>query len=163
MVQPCFLFLSINPKVYTNAPGSTIIDSISIKFDIGVGFSNGWAEFAPKKPPPFVPICLIDSRAATGPIAISCILPSIVVTVLVPDKVCGTPWLTKRIPTIIDSGNKTLVVTLVISTKKFPIPFLPIIPLIKAIAAEKPVAADVNIIKIITIIWLKWESPDSPL
>jgi len=36
-----------------------------------VGFSKGVVEFAPLKPPPLVPICLMDSREATGPIAIS--------------------------------------------------------------------------------------------
>ena len=33
----------------------------------GFGFSNGCAEFGPKKPPPLVPSCLIDTSAATGP------------------------------------------------------------------------------------------------
>ena len=32
-----------------------------------LGFSKGCAEFAPKKPPPFVPKCLIGIIAATGP------------------------------------------------------------------------------------------------
>ena len=29
----------------------TEIDHICVRFDSGVGFSNGWAELAPKKPP----------------------------------------------------------------------------------------------------------------
>ena len=40
-------------------------------FANGVGFSNGWAEFALKNPPPFVPSCLIASWLATGPRAIT--------------------------------------------------------------------------------------------
>ena len=32
-----------------------------------LGFSNGWAELALKKPPPLVPSCLIASWLATGP------------------------------------------------------------------------------------------------
>ena len=31
------------------------------------GGAEGWAEFAPKKPPPLVPKCLIGRTAATGP------------------------------------------------------------------------------------------------
>ena len=36
-----------------------------------VGFSNGWAEFALKNPPPLVPSILIASWDATGPWAIT--------------------------------------------------------------------------------------------
>ena len=36
------------------------------------GFSNGWAAFIPKNPPPLVPSILIDSKAATGPTAMVC-------------------------------------------------------------------------------------------
>ena len=43
--------------------------SISTKFESGVGFSNGCAEFALKKPPPFVPSCLIAICDAAGPSA----------------------------------------------------------------------------------------------
>jgi K+-transporting ATPase ATPase A chain len=41
-------------------------------FTSAVGFSNGWAELALKKPPPLVPSSLIASCEATGPIPISC-------------------------------------------------------------------------------------------
>ena len=44
--------------------------SISTKFVKPVGFSNGCAELALKKPPPLVPSSLIASCEATGPIAI---------------------------------------------------------------------------------------------
>jgi len=43
------------------------IVSISIRFVMGVGFSNGCALFALKKPPPLVPNSLIISCDATGP------------------------------------------------------------------------------------------------
>ncbi len=43
------------------------IDSISTKLLSGVGFSNGCAELALKKPPPLVPSILIASWEATGP------------------------------------------------------------------------------------------------
>ena len=45
----------------------------------GVGFSNGWAALALKKPPPLVPSCLIASCDATGPSARVCFAPSSVV------------------------------------------------------------------------------------
>ena len=52
------------------AIGSMTIEAIDSRLLQGLGFSNGWAEFGPKKPPPFVPACLIATRAATGPRAI---------------------------------------------------------------------------------------------
>lgn len=39
-----------------------------------VGFSNGWAEFIPKKPPPLVPSIFIGTNAANGPTTIVCCL-----------------------------------------------------------------------------------------
>ena len=48
----------------------------------GVGFSNGCAELALKKPPPLVPSILMASCDATGPCAIVCFAPSSVVTVV---------------------------------------------------------------------------------
>ena len=47
--------------------GISRIASISRKFDSGVGFSNGCAELTLKKPPPFVPSCLIAICDAAGP------------------------------------------------------------------------------------------------
>ncbi|MMZ71081.1 hypothetical protein D1872_343180 [compost metagenome] len=58
------------PYIKGSAAEMAHIDRISITLVSGLGFSNGCAEFAPKKPPPFVPKCLIDSNEATGPIAI---------------------------------------------------------------------------------------------
>ena len=49
------------------------------KVDERVGFSNGCAELALKKPPPLVPSILIASCEATGPTAIVCFAPSSVV------------------------------------------------------------------------------------
>ena len=50
--------------------GIAKISNIERKFVSGVGFSNGCAALALKKPPPLVPSCLIASCEATGPIAI---------------------------------------------------------------------------------------------
>ena len=41
-----------------------------------LGFSNGCAELALKKPPPLVPSCLITSWLAIGPIEMTCLTPS---------------------------------------------------------------------------------------
>ena len=57
----------------------------------GVGFSNGCAAFMLKKPPPLVPMCLIDSKLATAPTINCCCAPSSVVTRAWEAKVCGMP------------------------------------------------------------------------
>ena len=48
------------------------MESISRKLERGVGFSNGWAELALKKPPPLVPNCLMAICEAAGPTASTC-------------------------------------------------------------------------------------------
>ncbi len=55
------------------------MSTISRKFVSGVGFSNGCALLALKKPPPLVPSSLMISCDATGPIARVCLTPSSVV------------------------------------------------------------------------------------
>ena len=49
------------------------MSTISMKLVSGVGFSNGWALLALKKPPPLVPSSLIASCEATGPMAMVCL------------------------------------------------------------------------------------------
>ena len=66
--------------MYVSADGIMKIVNIDQKFVHGVGFSNGCAAFALKKPPPFVPSCLMASWLATGPIAMVCFAPSSVTT-----------------------------------------------------------------------------------
>ena len=51
-----------------------MIDTISRKLESGVGFSNGCAELALKKPPPLVPSCLMAICEAAGPTAIVCVV-----------------------------------------------------------------------------------------
>ena len=60
----------MRPYMKTSAAGMTSTISISKKLVKPVGFSNGWAEFVLKNPPPLVPSSLIASCEATGPIAI---------------------------------------------------------------------------------------------
>ena len=62
---------TILPKVMTHAPGRSIMEYSSIRFESIVGFSSGVDEFAPRKPPPFVPRCLMISSAAMGPMAMT--------------------------------------------------------------------------------------------
>ena len=50
----------------------TKMPNIARKFESGVGFSNGCALLALKKPPPLVPNCLMISCDATGPCAMVC-------------------------------------------------------------------------------------------
>ena len=60
--------------------GIAKIRDMEKKLVSGFGFSKGWAALALKKPPPFVPNCLMTSCEATGPMAITCWPPSRVVT-----------------------------------------------------------------------------------
>ena len=61
IVQPCLTEPTIFPYVNVSAAGISKIASISRKLLKGVGFSKGCALLALKKPPPFVPSCLIAS------------------------------------------------------------------------------------------------------
>ena len=78
--QPCRWLPVMRPSSQVIADGIAKIVSIDQKLVHGVGFSNGCAALALKKPPPLVPSCLIASWLATGPIAIVCFTPSSVVT-----------------------------------------------------------------------------------
>ena len=100
----------------TQAPGKIIMEYSSTRLEIIVGFSNGVDELAPKKPPPFVPTCLIASSAAIGPAAMSCHLPSSVETVKFAWKFWGVPCQIRSIPAIKERGIRILVVFLTISS-----------------------------------------------
>ena len=65
--QPWRGFPVIAPSVVQRPAPSAKMRKISRRFENGVGFSYGCAEFALKKPPPFVPSYLIASWEATGP------------------------------------------------------------------------------------------------
>ena len=69
------------PNVRGSENGMHSSRKISSQFVQGVGFSNGWAEFALAKPPPFVPSSLIASWLAIGPPVMVCVPPAIVCTV----------------------------------------------------------------------------------
>ena len=67
MAQPWRRSPAITPKVAVSEMGITRIRSCSRKLVSGVGFSNGWAEFALTMPPPLVPSSLMVSCEAIGP------------------------------------------------------------------------------------------------
>ncbi len=69
----CARSLIIRPNMTIDAIGTMMIEITSSRLLQGLGFSNGWAELGPKKPPPLVPSCLIATSAATGPTAIVCV------------------------------------------------------------------------------------------
>ena len=64
---PGRLSFTMCPNMNANANGRTRIAQFSTKLFKGVEFSNGWAEFMLKNPPPFVPSCLIAIWLAAGP------------------------------------------------------------------------------------------------
>ncbi len=133
------------------------MESISRKFVSGVGFSNGWALFALKNPPPLVPSILIASCEATGPCAIVCVVtvagfPSAPVTVCASTsfavsygrRFCTTPCETSTSANTIEIGRRIQSVPRVRSTQKFPSVFISrrAMPRIAAIASANPTAAD---------------------
>src|SRR4051812_8246176 len=95
---------SIRPAMTIEDIGRTTIENSESMLLHGEGFSNGWVEFGPKKPPPLVPACLIATRAATGPRAMDCVSslvaePSRVVAAAALLKVIGTPRATRATAT----------------------------------------------------------------
>src|SRR6185295_17009342 len=80
--QPCLGEPVICPSVHVSPAEIAKMQNSSKKLVSGVGFSNGWALLALKKPPPLVPTCLMISCDATGPCAIACSLTTVV---------CGLP------------------------------------------------------------------------
>ena len=87
---------------------------------IPLGFSNGWAELAPKKPPPFWPPSLIASWLATGPPGIVWVWPATVVTVVDVWKLSMTPWLIRTMAATKARGSRTRTLTRIRSTQKLP-------------------------------------------
>src|SRR3954447_2226874 len=107
------MFLSISPAMMIDDIGKATIETRDSMLLQGDGFSNGWAEFGPKKPPPLVPDCLIATSAATGPRAIVCVsnfvaAPSRVVARAAPWKVIGMPEAIIRIAMIRQYGMNTV-------------------------------------------------------
>ena len=94
-----------------------IISTMLLK---GVGFSKGCVLLFPKKPPPFVPSCLMAIWDAAGPLGIICSTPSMPGTAMGPSKDCTTPWETSRRAMTVETGTKKYNVLRVRSVQKFP-------------------------------------------
>ena len=106
IAQPSRILPTIFPKVYVRAAGIPRISSSSRKFASAVPPSKGCAELTLKKPPPFVPSCLIAICEATGPRAIVCAKPWTPVTVAEFANVCTTPWVIRMTATTIEIGSR---------------------------------------------------------
>ena len=104
--QPCRVLPAMRPKVLVRANGMTRIRSISTQFEIVVGFSNGWAELALKKPPPLVPSSFMASWEASGPVRIDWCAPCSVVTSIDAAKVWTTPCETRKSAAMNEIGSR---------------------------------------------------------
>ena len=107
---------TITPKVTQRAAEIRRMESASTKLASGVGFSKGWAEFTLKKPPPFVPSCLIAIWEAAGPRARVCPVTSLPSasfvgsrrgTVTEARSVCTAPCEQRTRPTSRERGKST--------------------------------------------------------
>ncbi len=79
IAQPWRWLPTMRPNTLVSAAPIAKIEIICTKFDSAVGFSNGCAALALKKPPPLVPSILMAICEATGPTAMVCLAPSSVV------------------------------------------------------------------------------------
>ena len=83
--QPCRPSPTMPPNVKHSAAGMMKMHSICTKFVSALGFSYGCAELALNGPPPLVPIILMASCEAIGPIGRVCVC-------VVAFSVTGLPW-----------------------------------------------------------------------
>ena len=150
--------------MYVSPAPTEKIRNISKRLLNGVGFSYGCAEFALKKPPPFVPSSLIASWEAMGPCGIFWTAPSSVVTVSVALKFWMTPCDIRTTAPARLMGRRTHSVARTRSDQKFPIPLLSTraTPRTKAIAIAMPVAAEAKLWTARPAIWVKSDIVDSP-
>ena len=103
---PCLGAPIILPNAKARPPGMSRMTSVSRKFVSGVGFSNGCALLALKKPPPFVPICLIAICDAAGPRGMTWRLPSSSAVVTAPERVWTVPCCTRMSERTSESGSR---------------------------------------------------------
>ena len=111
----------------------------------GVGFSNGCAELALKKPPPLVPSCLMASCEATGPPRTDWVPPASVVISVWGSRFWTTPAPTSTSAATNASGSSTRTVPRTRSAQKLPTrPSVPerANPRASAARTARPTAAD---------------------
>ena len=157
---PCRTLPTILPNVLVRATGMTRSRKISKKLLSALGFSNGWAEFALKIPPPFVPSSLMASWDAAGAIGIVFCAPSTPVTSMPERSDITTPIPTRMIAATNDSGSMIRTMPRVRSTQKFPMRSVPARtnPRVSAIATAMPTAADTTFCTVRPAICTVWPS-----
>ncbi len=154
------------PNVKHSAAGISRIDSDCSRLLSASGFSSGWAELALKKPPPFVPSCMIAICDAAGPSAIVCWVrsapsaPGVASsssTVAEASKVCTTPRETSTSASRQESGIKTCTVERTRSTQKEPTVVLArrAKPRMSATSTAMPVAAETKFWTVSPSIWTR--------
>src|ERR1700738_3766459 len=160
----CLLRFSMRPYISTSENGKSIIATQERKFVRSVGFSNGWAEFIPKNPPPFVPNCFIGTNAAKGPTTMVWPLSAVpiapasrVETGCALAKVIGAPCCKKINASAKETDRNVYITTRHISTKKFPMLGSLRKALIMAVRPQKPIEADRKKFVRQKKIWLKLE------
>ena len=107
IAQPWRRSPAYRPKVNVSANGTASIRIISTRLVRGVGFSNGWAEFALRKPPPLLPNSLMTSWEAIGPRAMFWVAPWRVVATAGAFSVWGMPCHTKKSARTMETGSRT--------------------------------------------------------
>ncbi len=129
-----------------------------------VGFSNGCAELALKKPPPLVPSSLMTSCEATGPPGIDWVSPPRVAMSWKPWKFWIMPLATITSANTIDSGSSRRSTIRVRSTQKLPTRsvLLRVKPRIRAATIAMPTAAETKFCTARPAIWTTWPSEASP-
>ena len=129
-----------------------------------MGFSNGWAEFTLKNPPPLVPSILIDSWLATGPPGIFWVAPATVCTSVKPCRFWITPVAIRMIANTNAIGSRMRSAVRMRSTQKLPIVRCPARdrPRISATITAMPAAADTKFWTVSPTICVRWLSVVSP-
>ena len=147
----------MSPSVKVSPAEIAKMQNISKKFESGVGFSNGCALLALKKPPPLVPNSLMISCDATGPCAMVCFAPSTVVTTSYGRRFCTTPCETRNSAPTRQKGSSTHSEARTRSTQKLPsVSFSRCaMPRMNAIASAMPVAADTKLWYASPAIWVR--------
>src|SRR5215469_17004013 len=122
MTTPWRMLPTRRPIAMVSARGTMRRSRTSIWLVSPVGFSNGCAELALKKPPPSPLMSLITSNEATGPCAMTWVAPSSVRVSAYWCRFCTTPSEARtRAPTR-DRGSRTYRIERMRSTQKLPMP-----------------------------------------
>ena len=154
----------MRPYIHGREKGIASTSRISNRFVHAFGFSNGCAEFALKKPPPFVPSSLMTSWEATGPPWIVWLPPTSIVTSCGLLRFWMTPPATSTSAPTNAMGSRMRVQARTRSTQKLPI----VAALLRAIARHRatatamPVAAETKFCTVRPAIWTVYPAPDSP-